>query len=174
MKNKGFTLIELVVVIVILGILAVTAAPRFMNMQVDARNSALQAMKGAMTSGMEMGYGILAMNGLEATPLLNKDVPVAGCEKTSCDFRYGYPAADTLTLPVLVDALGDHTKRDDWAIVFIHGQDDLQGPSITITQRDNVYREGQQSKLVNNNCFIRYYRKTQNDIPYRLEITPCQ
>ncbi len=32
-KQKGFTLIELVVVIVILGILAVTAAPKFMNLQ---------------------------------------------------------------------------------------------------------------------------------------------
>ncbi|WP_407676617.1 pilus assembly FimT family protein [Photobacterium obscurum] len=35
-NNRGFTLIELIVVIVLLGILATTAAPKFLNMQHDA------------------------------------------------------------------------------------------------------------------------------------------
>ncbi|MDG2667452.1 prepilin-type N-terminal cleavage/methylation domain-containing protein, partial [Vibrio parahaemolyticus] len=47
-KQTGFTLIELVVVIVILGILAVTAAPRFLNLQNDARKARLEGMKGAI------------------------------------------------------------------------------------------------------------------------------
>ena len=40
--QKGFTLIELIIVIVLLGILAVTAAPKFLNLQDDARDSVLQ------------------------------------------------------------------------------------------------------------------------------------
>ncbi|GHY14243.1 MSHA biogenesis protein MshA [Vibrio cholerae] len=44
-RQGGFTLIELVVVIVILGILAVTAAPRFLNLQGDARKASLQGLK---------------------------------------------------------------------------------------------------------------------------------
>ncbi len=47
-RQQGFTLIELVVVIIILGILAVTAAPKFINLQSDARTSAIQGMKGAI------------------------------------------------------------------------------------------------------------------------------
>lgn len=49
-KSSGFTLIELVVVIVILGILAATAAPKFMDLQKDARISALNGLMGALKS----------------------------------------------------------------------------------------------------------------------------
>lgn len=52
--NRGFTLIELVVVIVILGILAVTAAPKFMNLQKDARIATLKATAGALESAIQL------------------------------------------------------------------------------------------------------------------------
>jgi MSHA pilin protein MshA len=49
MKSQhGFTLIELIIVIVILGILAVTAAPRFIDISSDAKVAALQSIKGSM------------------------------------------------------------------------------------------------------------------------------
>ncbi len=64
-KHAGFTLIELVVVIVILGILAVTVAPRFLNLQDDAKVARLEGMRGAIAAGLAMGYGKMAMAGLE-------------------------------------------------------------------------------------------------------------
>lgn len=53
-KKQGFTLIELVGVVVILGILAVTAAARFLNLQSDARKATIEGSKGALESAFQL------------------------------------------------------------------------------------------------------------------------
>lgn len=65
MKKTGFTLIELVIVIVILGILAVVAAPRFLNLQTDSRVSALNGLKGALRETNDLIYGKSVILGTE-------------------------------------------------------------------------------------------------------------
>ena len=67
MKNcntRFFTLIELIVVIVILGILAVSAAPRFINLQSDARAATLKALMGAVKSANSMILGKAVIHGV--------------------------------------------------------------------------------------------------------------
>ncbi|OLQ94434.1 hypothetical protein BIY21_08950 [Vibrio ponticus] len=54
MKNKGFTLIELIVVIVILSILALVAAPRFLSYKTEARIAALEGTKAALSASFEL------------------------------------------------------------------------------------------------------------------------
>ncbi|MCW3172927.1 pilus assembly FimT family protein [Shewanella subflava] len=63
--SKGFTLIELVVVIIILGILAVTAAPKFINLQGDARVSALSGLKAAINGANKLVYSKAVILGQE-------------------------------------------------------------------------------------------------------------
>ncbi|PSV27455.1 MSHA biogenesis protein MshA [Photobacterium sp. GB-27] len=66
MRNKaGFTLIEVVIVIVILGILAVTAAPKFLNISSDTYRAKLHELKGSMTEISRIIYGKAVIQGDE-------------------------------------------------------------------------------------------------------------
>ncbi len=55
-QQKGFTLIELVVVIVILGILAATAAPKFIDLTSDAKTSVMQGVQGSVNSAINLAH----------------------------------------------------------------------------------------------------------------------
>jgi len=61
---KGFTLIELVVVITILGILAAFAIPRFANLEIEARRAAVQGLGGSVRSAATLAHSLNLAQGL--------------------------------------------------------------------------------------------------------------
>lgn len=101
--QSGFTLIELVVVITILGLLAGLALPKFAALQADARLSKMQAALGAMRSAAAMAHATLLTRGFDAN-FTGTPSPAIVIEGTTVAFQNGYPTADSIVvLAGLVD-----------------------------------------------------------------------
>lgn len=91
-QQSGFTLIELIIVIVILGILAVTAAPKFLDIQGDARVSVVRGMEGAMQSASDIIHAKALITGVSSSATGVVTLPNAETVQTD----YGYARHDWL------------------------------------------------------------------------------
>ncbi|WP_085298416.1 type II secretion system protein [Cognaticolwellia mytili] len=96
--QQGFTLIELVVVIVILGILAATAAPKFIDLTSDARASVMQGVEGSIESAVSMVHAKALVDGKTSG---RQTVIIDGLHYSVFN---GYPSAQTLTTGTGADA----------------------------------------------------------------------
>lgn len=139
-KAKGFTLIELIVVIVILGIMAAVAVPRFVDLQSDARVSVMEGLEGAIRGSSTLVYSKSLIDGTEAVASSS----VALDATTTVNTVFGYPAAtaagihaalDLQTADIDVSTPGtfSYVGRSNCSIVYAAAASAGATPTITVT-----------------------------------------
>lgn len=105
-QQQGFTLIELIMVIVILGILSAFALPKFADLSSDARSASREGLLGAVKSASAIAHAAcLASSSCDASAATGESVTLEG---SSVALAYGYPTGAAGGLNNAVD-LGDYT-----------------------------------------------------------------
>ena len=152
-KYKGFTLIELVIVIIILGVLATVAAPRLINISSDAKVSVIQSIHGSIASALK----ILHMKAQIGNKLGKNDIvktPFGDFE-----FHNGYPEtkSDATTIhlyfvPTFLD-LGEVSNeiKNNFQRFANYGE-------LTVFEDNRVSRVGYGTgTLISGLCYSEFY-----------------
>jgi MSHA pilin protein MshA len=110
-KQAGFTLIELVIVIVILGILGAVAAPKFLNLQGDAYGANLNSLKNTMESAATLANTKAMLAGKDEG---NKTITIDGQDTA---LVWGFPAATSAGILTVLEINASDAEGSDYVYV---------------------------------------------------------
>ncbi|WP_133405666.1 type II secretion system protein [Parashewanella tropica] len=165
-KQQGFTLIELVVVIIILGILAVTAAPKFIDLQEDARKSTLQGVQAALQGANQLLNSKAQIQ--RKAGKANQDITVDGGTVTA-SFGYLNSVDDTAKVKANLEKVMDMTFATATA-----------GTAVSGNEFGVIYKSATsffiipQGKKDSDNCRLEYVPATASTAPtYTVKSTDC-
>lgn len=158
-KNKGFTLIELVVVIIILGVLAAIAAPKFIGLSFDARTEAITQIQSSTIAANTLVYAksqmpnFLTQGVSGRDDLLDVDIDGDGVIETR-----------------LLSGYLDNTDIEKWLVLDDIFVIEYQGVNLTYIGYDN----DQDGKVSDDFCYFRYQQATASSTPiYLTENSGC-
>lgn len=101
-RQTGFTLIELVMVIVLIGVLAAIAIPKFVDLSSDAKQAAVDGVSGALSSAAAVNYAARKANASNGTAVDN-------CDDVGALLQGGLPANYSITSAAIA---AEATKTD--------------------------------------------------------------
>lgn len=166
-RQQGFTLIELVVVIIILGILAVTAAPKFINLQSDARKSTVEGVKAALQGANTLIYSKAALAGKEKAAA--QTVTIATGVDVTTDYGYLNSATSSAVVKTNLEKALD-MKFDDLATRTVGTVNDFGVVYKSATSFIIVPK----GKKDTDACRLEYTPATSTQLPvYKVVATAC-
>lgn len=165
-SNKGFTLIELVVVIVVLGILAAVAAPKFINLSADAKTSALRQISGSVKQANDFLFLKSKVPSYSTRPVPNRndlidiDMDNNGTFDVfgDIDVRLKYNHIDNTDILKRVDISDDFTSEEEGIDFTYIGYDSNNDGKVKDDLCYFRYRQAQNSTtpptylIVNDGC----------------------
>ncbi|MCL1038692.1 type II secretion system GspH family protein [Shewanella submarina] len=172
-RRNGFTLIELVVVILILGILAVTAAPKFINLQSDAKTATVQGFLGSIKStvGMlHMKANIQGKTGADVTVdtdfgpyQFHNAYPETRSESTS-PARYFVQTFIDLGGSPESESFPGGTHIAQYGDVYVYENNDISRIGYRLNDSD--------ASLINGHCYAQYSHSASTQ-GFSLDVTGC-